>query len=145
MACDTLKHCFTTAPIIAYPNNDRVFCLEPDTSDFATRVVLSIEQNGKWHPVVFSFYLMTLEEYNYPVWRVLNLKWCRGNSRRGQPSERESHIHDFTLFNSGSLGHFRTSVPLNLVVSICIQYTISFSLSPFCSCNSVLTSVPLAS
>ena len=56
------------------------------------------------------------------------------------------HIHDFfTLFNSGPPGHLHTSAPPNLVVSISIQYTISFSLSPFCSCNSVLTSVPFTS
>ena len=62
MAFDTLKLCFTTAPILAYPNNNRVFCLETDASDFATGVVLSIEQNGKWHPVVFFSHSMILEE-----------------------------------------------------------------------------------
>ena len=50
---NTLKLCFTTAPILAYPDNNRVFRLETDASDFATGVVLSIEQNGKWHPVAY--------------------------------------------------------------------------------------------
>ena len=53
MVFDTLKLRFTTAPILAYPDNDRVFRLETDASDFATGAVLSIEQNGKWHPVAF--------------------------------------------------------------------------------------------
>ena len=66
MVFDTLKLRFTTA-ILAYPDNDRVFRLETDASDFATGVVLSIEQNGKWHPVAFSSHSMTLEEHNYPV------------------------------------------------------------------------------
>ena len=62
MAFDTLKLCFTTAPIFAYPDNDRVFCLETDASNFATGAALSIEQNGKWHPVAFSSHSMTPEE-----------------------------------------------------------------------------------
>ena len=67
MAFDTLKLHFTTAPILTYPDNDRVFRLETDASDFATRAVLSIEQNGKWHPIAFSSHSMTPEEQNYPV------------------------------------------------------------------------------
>ena len=64
IAFDTLKLRFT---ILAYPDNDTVFRLEKDASDFATGAVLSKEQNGKWHPVVFSSHSMTLEERNYPV------------------------------------------------------------------------------
>jgi hypothetical protein len=66
-AFDTLKNCFTTAPILAYPDNDRIFRLETDASNFATGAVLSIEQNGKWHPVAFSSHSMSPEERNYPV------------------------------------------------------------------------------
>jgi transposase InsO family protein len=66
-AFDTLKNRFTTAPILAYPDNDRVFRLETDASNFATGAVLSIEQNGKWHPVAFSSHSMSPEERNYPV------------------------------------------------------------------------------
>ena len=67
VAFNILKLCFTTAPILAYPDNDRVFRLETDALDFATGVVLSIEQNGKWHPVAFSSHSMTPEARNYPV------------------------------------------------------------------------------
>ena len=67
MVFDILKLCFTTAPILAYPDNDRVFRLETDASDFATEVILSIKQNGKWHPVAFSSHSMTPEECNYTV------------------------------------------------------------------------------
>jgi hypothetical protein len=66
-AFDTLKNRFTTAPILAYPDNDRVFHLETDASNFATGAVLSIEQNGKWHPVAFSSHSMSPEERNYLV------------------------------------------------------------------------------
>jgi hypothetical protein len=64
---DTLKNRFTTAPILTYPDNDQIFCLETDASNFATGAVLFIEQNGKWHPVAFSSHSMSLEEHNYPV------------------------------------------------------------------------------
>jgi hypothetical protein len=66
-AFDILKNRFTTAPILAYPDNDRIFCLETDASNFATGAVLSIEQDGKWHPVTFSSHSMSPEERNYPV------------------------------------------------------------------------------
>jgi hypothetical protein len=66
-AFDTLKNCFTTAPILAYPDNDWVFHLDTDASNFATRAVLSIEQNGEWHPVAFSSHSMSPEERNYPI------------------------------------------------------------------------------
>jgi hypothetical protein len=62
-----LKNRFTTAPILAYPDNDQVFRLETDASNFVTREVLSIEQNGKWHPVTFSSHSLSPEERNYPV------------------------------------------------------------------------------
>jgi hypothetical protein len=75
-AFDTLKNRFTTAPIHAYPDNDWVFRLETDASNFATGAVLSIEQNGQWHPVAFSSHSMFPEECNYPV-----LHWvCVENS-----------------------------------------------------------------
>ena len=63
----SLKSHFTTAPILAYPNNDCKFRLETDASDFATGVILSILKDDKWHPVAFSSHAMSPEERNYPV------------------------------------------------------------------------------
>ena len=62
-----LQTCFTTAPILAYPDNDCQFRLETDASDFATGAVLSIQKDDKWLPVAFSSHAMSLEERNYPV------------------------------------------------------------------------------
>ena len=63
----SLKTCFTTAPILTYPDNDCQFRLETDASDFTTGVVLSIQKNDKWHPVAFSSHAMSPEERNYLV------------------------------------------------------------------------------
>ena len=63
----SLKTRFTTAPILAYPDNNCQFRLETDTSDFATGTVLSILKDNKWHPVAFSSHAMSPEERNYPV------------------------------------------------------------------------------
>ena len=63
----SLKSQFTTAPILAYPNNDCQFRLDTDASDFATSAVLSILQNDKWHPITFSLHTMSPEERNYLV------------------------------------------------------------------------------
>ena len=63
----SLKTRFTTAPILAYPDNDCQFRLETDASDFATSAVLSILKDNKWHPVAFSSHAMSPEERNYLV------------------------------------------------------------------------------
>ena len=63
----SLKMQFTTAPILAYPDNNCQFRLETDTSDFAAGAVLSIQKGDKWHPVAFSSHTMSPEERNYPV------------------------------------------------------------------------------
>ena len=63
----SLKTHFTTAPILAYPDNDCQFRLETDALDFTTGAVLSILKNDKWHPVTFSSHTMSPEERNYPV------------------------------------------------------------------------------
>ena len=62
-----LKHCFTTTPILAYPDNNCQFRLETDASDFTTGTVLSILKDDKWHPITFSLHTMSPEEWNYPV------------------------------------------------------------------------------
>ena len=63
----SLKSRFTTAPILAYPDNDCQFRLETDALDFTTSAALSILKDDKWHPVAFSTHAMSPEERNYPV------------------------------------------------------------------------------
>ena len=55
LAFDTLKDRITSAPILALPDNSRPYCVEADSSDFATGAVLSQQnpEDDKWHPVSF--------------------------------------------------------------------------------------------
>ena len=64
---DTLKDKITSAPILALPDNSRPYCVEADSSDFATRAVLSQQnlEDGKWHPVTFVSKSLSLVERNY--------------------------------------------------------------------------------
>ena len=64
---DTLKFHFTMVSILAFPDIDCVFCLESDTSNYATGAVLSIEKECVWHPVAFSSHSMTPQEQNYLI------------------------------------------------------------------------------
>ena len=66
-AFDTLKQCFTMAPILAFPDINKQFRLETDASDFATSAVLFILKDDKWHPIAYSLHSMSPEEHNYPI------------------------------------------------------------------------------
>ena len=66
-AFDTLKEKFTTAPVLAYPDNDCQFCLECDASNYATGAVLSILKEDKWHPVAYHSHSMSPKERNYLI------------------------------------------------------------------------------
>ena len=58
---------FTTAPVLAFPDNDCQFRLESDASEFATGAVLSMLKEDKWHPVTYNSHSMSPEERNYPI------------------------------------------------------------------------------
>ena len=66
-AFDKLKMLFTTAPVLAFPDNDCQFHLESDASEFAIGAVLSMLKEDKWHPVAYNSHSMSLEERNYPI------------------------------------------------------------------------------
>jgi len=46
-----------------------LFCIEPDSSDFTSRVVLSQQLPGeeKWHPVAFYSKSLSPVEQNYKI------------------------------------------------------------------------------
>jgi len=47
----------------------KLFCIEPDSSDFTSRVVLSQQLPGeeKWHPVAFYSKFLSPVEQNYKI------------------------------------------------------------------------------
>ena len=64
-----LKGKVTSTPILALPDNSKPFCIEVDSSDFATGAVLSQpnSDDNKWHPVAFLSKFLSLVERNYEI------------------------------------------------------------------------------
>ena len=68
-AFDILRDKITLALILTVPDNSRPYCVEADSSDFATGAVLSQEnpEDGKWHPVSFLSKSLSPVERNYEI------------------------------------------------------------------------------
>ncbi|GLB45815.1 putative retrotransposable element tf2 155 kda protein type 1-like [Lyophyllum shimeji] len=68
-AFDALKRAITSQPILIFPDDDRPFRVEADSSDFATGAVLSQQspEDEKWHPVVFYSKSLNAVEQNYEI------------------------------------------------------------------------------
>ena len=70
-----LKKAFTTAPVLRIPNDEDLFKLSTDASDFATGAVLSQKdmQTNLWHPVAFFSKSLDVHERNYKIYDKDNL------------------------------------------------------------------------
>jgi hypothetical protein len=68
-AFDRLKQNVTMAPILISPDSIYPFCIEADSSDFATGAILSqvSPEDGKWHPVAFFSKSLSPVEHNYEI------------------------------------------------------------------------------
>jgi len=68
-AFEDLKTAITTAPVLMFPLDSEPFWIEVDSSDFATRTVLSQQSatDGKWHPVAFYSKSLSSVERNYEI------------------------------------------------------------------------------
>src|SRR5260221_1407058 len=67
-AFDALKKAVTSAPVLTFPSQSGRFCLECDTSNFATRVVLSQAQaDGTHQPIAFMSKGFSDAECNYQI------------------------------------------------------------------------------
>jgi len=68
-AFECLKMAVTTALVLVSPQNSEPFCIEADSSDFASGAVLSqrLPREEKWHPVAFYSKSLSLVERNYKI------------------------------------------------------------------------------
>ena len=68
-AFECLKIAVTTAPVLVSPQGSKPFRIEADSSDFASRAVLSqqLPREEKWHPVAFYSKSLSLVERNYEI------------------------------------------------------------------------------
>jgi len=68
-AFDKLKKIFTSKPVLAAPDLDKEFRVEADTSNYATRGVLSMKcSDKKWRPVTFISKSLSDTEQNYEIY-----------------------------------------------------------------------------
>ena len=73
-----LKEKIQTAPVLVFPDFDRLFLLETDASKEGLGAVLSQKQeNGCYHPIAFGSHSLTPAEKNYHSSKLefLALKW----------------------------------------------------------------------
>jgi transposase InsO family protein len=67
-AFEKLKALITSAPVLDFPDEEKPFRLEADSSDFATGAVLSqLAADQKWHPIGFYSKSLSAVERNYEV------------------------------------------------------------------------------
>ena len=68
-AFDMLKGKVASTPILALPDNSKLFHIEADSSDFATGAVLSQpnSDDNKWHPVAFLSKSLPPVKRNYEI------------------------------------------------------------------------------
>src|SRR5258708_5221651 len=67
-AFNALKKAITSAPILPFPSQSGCFCLKCDTSNFATRAVLSQAQaDGMHQPIAFMSKGFSDVEHNYQI------------------------------------------------------------------------------
>jgi len=59
----------TFAPVLTTPADDQPFCIEADSSDYATSVVLSQQstEDRKWHPIAYYSKSLSETEWNYEI------------------------------------------------------------------------------
>ena len=71
VAFNKLKELITSAPVLIFLDNSRPYCIEADSSDVATGVVLSqqtlLENGRKWHPIAFFSKSLSPIKQNYKI------------------------------------------------------------------------------
>ena len=66
-----LKELITSTPVLIFPDDSLPYHIKADSSDTATRAVLSqqtsSENGGKWHPIAFFSKSLSPVERNYEI------------------------------------------------------------------------------
>ena len=71
VAFNGLKELITSAPVLIFPDNSHLYCIEADSSNAATGAVLSqqtlLENGRKWHPIAFFSKSLSPIKWNYEI------------------------------------------------------------------------------
>ena len=112
-AFDSLKIAVTSSPILVFPDDNKPYKVEADSSDFATGAVLSQEgEDGKWHPVAFLSKSLNSVERNYDVHDKELLAIIRALEEWRHYLEGTRHKFEIWTDHK-NLQYFRTAKKLN--------------------------------
>src|ERR1700677_3166518 len=113
LAFNDLKECFTSEPILHYPDLSKPLRVEADSSGFATGGVLSVlEDDQKWYPCAFISKSLNEVERNYEIYdrEMLSIMRCLEDWRHYLEGAKERFE---ILSDHKNLQYFLTSKKLN--------------------------------
>ena len=66
---EKLKELITTAPLLTFPDDSQMYCVESNALDVATGATISQQslEDGMWHPIAFFSKSLSLVEWNYEI------------------------------------------------------------------------------
>src|SRR4029077_5673752 len=67
-AFEELKRCFTSSPVLKYPDPSFPLRLETDASAFAIGAALIVKRDGDWHPATYMSHALSGAELNWSVY-----------------------------------------------------------------------------
>jgi RNase H-like domain found in reverse transcriptase/Reverse transcriptase (RNA-dependent DNA polymerase)/Integrase zinc binding domain/Chromo (CHRromatin Organisation MOdifier) domain len=109
-----LRRRVTSAPILAFPNENKPFRIEADSSDVATGAILSqqSDSDGKWHPVAFYSKSLSAVERNYDIYDKEMLAVIRAMEEWRHFLEGAKHTFEVWTDHK-NLQYFRSAQKLN--------------------------------
>src|SRR5262249_3069956 len=113
VAFESLKRAITSTPVLIFPDENKPYKVEADSSNFATGAVLSQEgEDGKWHPVAFLSKSLSSVQRNYDIHDKELLAVIRALEEWRHYLEGAQH--QFTIWTDHkNLEYFKTAKKLN--------------------------------